>query len=491
MLMKSANFRPGLVDAVGLILVCGVIFAGGSLAGDPGFGWHLSSGRWIAEHHAVPSHDIFPTISQGRDWVHSQWLGDYIFWTAFAIGDFALLKVLTTLVLVAAFLWLPLFAARIRGYEASGVQVFLFLLLATLAGSVQWFVRPVIYSFLCFSLLLALLPLHRPNIALRFRWLAVPALFALWANLHPAFVLGLGILGLFLFARIAQAPLGARLRVTLSAAAYLLVCTAATLLNPFGVDVYREMLTLVSSSFFMTLNSEWKRTDFSEFNFLPHLCLLVFAGASVWYQRRSLGFLRLVLVLLFALLSLAQRRYVPFFSLVALHVFLPVVAQSSWRLLPRVSAADKSASRFACTLLLLLGLAAFAVSTGTVPGKQRELFPEKHPVALVEHLRKHPAQARVFHSPDWGGFFIWHFGNRLSLFIDDRNQLHGEQPYRDYFCIMKACQRWEELVRQYGFDVLVVADKTPIVEVLRGSAQWQEDELSEQGGELLVFRQAP
>ena len=82
------------------------------------------------------------------------------------------------------------------GWSAAGLALFL---------AVNWqqllIVRPQLAGLACFCVLLVLLTARQWS---RWNWVLVPALFALWANLHGSFPVGLALLGCFVVGRAAD-----------------------------------------------------------------------------------------------------------------------------------------------------------------------------------------------------------------------------------------------------------------------------------------------
>ncbi|MEK9146275.1 MAG: hypothetical protein AAB339_11760, partial [Elusimicrobiota bacterium] len=74
---------------------------------DPDLWWHLSSGRWMAEHLRWPRAEWLSFTLQGRPWADFEWLGQLVFHGAFSLGGLGALWALKTALLgcVAWLLW--------------------------------------------------------------------------------------------------------------------------------------------------------------------------------------------------------------------------------------------------------------------------------------------------------------------------------------------------------------------------------------------------
>jgi hypothetical protein len=89
-------------------------------------------------------------------------------------------------------------------------------------------------------------------------WLAVP-LMALWANLHCGWVIGIGTLGLYTTSAILYDLIaGEGWRRGLRLAAITLSSLIATLLNPYGVGLWRAVAWALMAPYKRLANVEWQ-----------------------------------------------------------------------------------------------------------------------------------------------------------------------------------------------------------------------------------------
>src|SRR5258706_12052407 len=73
----SSYLLPSLVDVLFISLVLALAYGTPSLRllNDPGIGWHIRTGEWILENHAIPHHDLFSNVTT-RPWFAWEWLFD-------------------------------------------------------------------------------------------------------------------------------------------------------------------------------------------------------------------------------------------------------------------------------------------------------------------------------------------------------------------------------------------------------------------------------
>lgn len=486
--------KLGLTDVFGLMILGLLLFVRGTFAGDPGLGWHLKAGELMVQQKAVLTHDPFLFSTVGQPWVSNQWVSDILFYALYSVGGWPLLHVFAiTLVLCAYFILPVLTLRRVEGAPADsgvggGLGVFCVVSIVVFSGSLQWFLRPVLFSFLCFSLLLYLL--NSSDAQVRhlksfIQWPCVwqlPVLFFVWANLHPAFILGLFTLGLY--AACLALEWGREIRVRVRSVGIVCVtfaiCCLSTLLNPFSFDLYRDMFSLIGSEFFMNLNQEWLPPEFMSLFFSPFYFALaalivlrfILMRAAVWTLFDWL------LVLSFAALGFYGRRYIPFFALASVvplfKLFVSLLQQrwrshsKVWAALCRISTRESGRSKFAYTVFATGVAIVFTAAFGALPGKTAEYsdFIDTYPKAAVQEISEKLSGGRVFQTPDWGGYVTWRLWPRFKSFIDDRNQLLGEARYKEFFILNGAEEGWEEILTRYDFDVLLLKPKARLVKEL-------------------------
>ena len=146
--------------------------------------WHLASGRWIAQHHAIPYTDVLSFTVPNNAWVNLQWLYDLLLYVFFRIAGAGGLVIVSAACFVATFAMLARHLARHLGPVATTG------LLIWVAATVneRFLIRPEMASFPLLAAVQLVLADGRRNPA-RLRWL-VP-LMILWANMHSLFILGI------------------------------------------------------------------------------------------------------------------------------------------------------------------------------------------------------------------------------------------------------------------------------------------------------------
>jgi hypothetical protein len=186
-----------------LVVFVGAIFAAAAAPLlDPDLWWHLANGRYILGH-GIPATDVYSFTAAGHVWVVHEWLADVVmYWLHGRVG-------LSGLVVLAAAVVAGAALAIQRLLRAGGLGQSSAVLLAgvlALASSPSWGARPQIINLLLAGLLCLLLLGYRRRPGRWVLWL-IPG-FAVWANLHSAYLFGAGLVVAFAIGETLDARLG-------------------------------------------------------------------------------------------------------------------------------------------------------------------------------------------------------------------------------------------------------------------------------------------
>jgi hypothetical protein len=242
----------------------------------------LFSGRYVAHHGPVGS-DPFPTIRHGEVWLNQQWLSEVGFYGAERIVGTVGITVLYALLLGAA-LALLLIAIRRKGTVAMIAVAALYVagILAIIHP------RAAVFTLLLFALcVLAILARWGPQARARGpTWpvalIGLPALFALWANLHGGFIAGLLLVGLVSVGlavdRRRGLPGPPGVAILLLAGGGALGALATTFATPLGPDIWSYVASFRNRALELA-STEWEPVTHSA----PAVAYLLAAAAvAAW-----------------------------------------------------------------------------------------------------------------------------------------------------------------------------------------------------------------
>jgi hypothetical protein len=484
---------PSLTDfffaALLLWLFAGV--GGQGLLGDGDTGWHIRTGDYILQHHAVPRKDIFTFTRPNEPWFAWEWLSEVVFariHQAWGLKGVALLAGIvlcgTATILFCHMLW-------------SGGNLFFSLVAAILANgasSVHFLARPHVFTFLLLALSMWLLARdrRRPDRAI---WLLAPAT-AIWVNLHGGFLALIACLGLtaagyglqWLFSR-GSGDLFFLRRYSLLTG----LCSLATLVNPYGYRLHMHLVGYLRSSFVMDAVQEFQSPSFRGERMFQFEVLLFTGLAMAGVLLTKKRFVETLLILFWAQASLASVRHVPIFAIVAAPILIGQLTEfwNDWaRYKPRKSIAgilrdlgsEFAAKSLRATIWAPVIVLAFAMSMSSSSAKD-DTWPDDFPKAIfpVALVNRYSARLcpvtgqmpRIFTSDQWGDYLTYRFYPRIRIFIDGRSDLFGAALGKEYVKLSGGNYEWEQLLESYGIEIAIIPVGWPLAELLKRSPSWR------------------
>lgn len=409
---------------------------------DSDFWWHLRTGQYIVEKHALPfpdpfawttatAHDVYPGEARTRRFnLTHEWLAQVIFYAVWQVGGSAGIVAARAMTLTSFCALTGLIAFRRRGSLYVAIAAAL-----AAACAAQGFAldRPYLFTWLLLAMTMAILEFRRGL------WL-LPPLFAVWANCHSGYFLGWVVLG----AWCAESLVQRRRDVELWVVSGLSVLASAV--NPNGFQVLRTLLDY-QGSYLTSRLIEWARPSLwppSAFS-----VLLVAAAAAMIWARRRVRIADWLIFLAFAAAAVTAQRNTILAGLVApimLAAYLPWPWNGRWRFAGTLP--------YALAALLAVGIGA-AMARGSF--FQLRTADWKVPKGAADFLAAHHITGPMFNTYEYGGYLIWR-GQRT--FIDGRAL--SESVFQDYARILynhdasDGLPSGEELLNRYGVQVIVM-----------------------------------
>jgi hypothetical protein len=438
---------------------------------DPDYFWHVTTGHLIVSTGHIPSVDPFSFTWAGQPWTLHEWLSEvliYLLVTAFGqLGALVVFGVLPALIFGAL-----IYALRRRevGLLALGLAVGLaawsLIPYVTLRPqAVSWFLLAVLLGFL-WSLGAA-----HPR---RVLWL-IP-FFTLWANLHGLYVVGLGVVGLYLLFTLGRStPMAPAWRWMLVGTIGAFLASALTPAGPIGLLYPLRYLGIGGGAGAWGLKNiaEWQSPNFHDPANLGLLAFILAVAANL--RRATPGWLATLSYLGIAMALVALRN-----TPVAAVFAVPTLALGiDARLQARRQGASRPAYRpdlalarrvMEATLAVVVIVASIFIVVPHSPGSRISAdIAERFPVAAVDWLEAHDPTARVLAEYGWGGYVIYRMNDGGGrVFVDGRNDMYSEQILDDYSSIRNADPGWQQLAASYGVQAILFP---PTVFLVRGPAQ--------------------
>lgn len=487
-------FTPSISDCFFIALILWLFVYGASgwmaLLGDGDTGWHIRTGQWILETHRVPTRDLFSFSRAGAPWFAWEWLTDTIYALLFQAAGLkgivlmAGATIATTATIVLRYtLW--------RG--ANPLVAALTTLVTVGASSMHFLARPHLFTMLLLPVSLWIVEADRRK---RTAWLwALVPITALWTNLHGGFVIFLACVALLVAACAIEAALGRPQRGEIRRYGALLVaCSAASLVNPYGVQLHVHIWQYLRADWIRNIVQEFQAPTFRSEGQLQFEALLVAGLIATGYLLRRGMLAEALWVVFLAHSSLTSVRHAPLYAMVAAPLIACLISDG-WQ--NAVGGAKKTAAtRILYQLgadlaagfrrtglwpaLLILGLAAW----GTPFEWPRDFPAVIFPTAMVERHADLIASGRLLTPDQWGDYIIYRFYPRQKVYVDGRSDFYGEQTGEEYLELLNASYGWKQILARRGFTLALLPVSWPLASILKLDPAWR---VVADDGQALLF----
>jgi hypothetical protein len=485
---------PSLTDfafLLPLFILFGILHGATTLLADGDTGWHIRTGEWIIQNHAIPTVDLFSFTKPHQSWFAWEWGWDVIaalIHSAAGLAGIAMVNALL-LGLISVLLF-----RLIRRYTGNDLLSFLFTGISVCGTSIHWLARPHLISWL-FLLIFAHVILSAGAGKLRPLWW-LPALTLVWTNLHGGFFVGI----LLLLTSAAGEAVGGIGGVRRSRP-YLLcacACLAVTLLNPYTWHLHQHVYRYLLDPTLLDNIQEFQSPSFHHGGAIFfEVMLLAGAGAVVWCleRRQWTGALS---ILIWAHFALVSSRNIPLFLLISTPWTAGMTNDlvSRWRQVSWLRSVGATISEICAEFsplerierwhavslaaLLFLG-ASFAAGR---PGFQAQFDPHTFPVAAIPVIKR-AKPSHIFTYDQWGDYLIYRLYPSQPVFLDGRSDFYGPRLVNDYQHIISARYDWELDLKRFAVDMVIIRPNAPLATILKLSPNWK---MLLDNGSLIIFR---
>ncbi len=452
-------------------------------------GWHIRTGEWILAHRAAPAVDLFSFSRAGQPWFAWEWLSDVVFALLFRGGGLRAVVVLAALCIVA------LAGLLLRQMLWRGVNPLTGLaltLIAVTSSSIHFLARPHLLTLVSLAGAMWMIERDRRE-AWRGIWF-LPALTAIWTNLHGGVFLLILLLALLVVGSGVEWRAGRRPGRTVGRQAALLGCCAvATFVNPYGWNLHRHVLSYLSSDWIRSAVQEFQAPTFRGENQLHFEALLMLGLMAAGWKLRRREFTEALWLVAAAYLALGSARHIPIFAIVAAPL-VAVEAERFWKwwgrrrgragvlAILRQVGEDLRPAFGRWSLWLPAGL---AVALVLLQGRLPDRFPSDiFPSGMIGRHSELFRGSRVLSSDQWGDYLIFRFYPERRVFIDGRSDFYGEGVGGDYLRMRNGDYRWRRLLSRYGIEAVLIPASWPLGELLKEDRAWT---MVEDDGRTLLF----
>lgn len=464
-----------------LVLIAIAVADAGRLA-DPDLWWHVRVGQAILAQGHLLSHNLYSYSAPNHPFIDFEWLCEALMawmYNGFGILGLKLLKfVLTALTVV--------FLALAMGDTGAPTLVqFGVLIASAIAILPQMQFRPQLFTFAFLSALLVILA-HENRKRTALLWLAVPML-ALWANLHGGVVMGLAALGTFsAVVLVRDLATGRGLSHSYRLVGVTVASTLATLLTPYGLNLWRTVLRGIGQSYSYKVITGWQplaQAIVGQLNTRPGgvvyiaIALLLFATLAL-----SLGlapttddvplvaFAALAIVSTFLAIRNLPIAVIATATPLAGHLGHAVADRRKRKGLPE----DPMQERSRLANQLIVTVVAVVLCAGTGLFSNRLKAGDHYPVGAVRFMREHHLHGKILNRYAWGGYLIWHLEPGSRVFIDGRyNFAYPMTLFGKYLRFHFAYPGGARLLKEYPPDFVLISPTAPSFKLMESRTDWE------------------
>ncbi len=450
---------------------------------DPDFWWHLRVGLDILAS-GVPLHNAYTFTAATHPFITQEWGSEVIYallYRALGMDPVILLMALVT--------WVGLVFGVMRA-NRQGLSRWILALgaaLVVISGLQIWGPSPQMFTFGFLGILLVLLDAYRRRPS---RWLLawlVP-LFVVWGNLHGGFLIGLGVIAVFLVGELISSWLGdehsLESRRLFDLGLGLVLSALAAMVNPNGLALYLYPLHLLLSPVAQANLNEWQPPDFHALASLPVLALLLSTILVARWARHTRP-ADLLLALAGTALLLYAVRNIPIFAILV----LPLWTDGLQGLADHVRTARRMAPRhrrrpaprwFVGAVLLIVVLTSAVRISAQLSSADNYLEGSVYPVQVGKVICEGPP-ARVFAPYGSSGWLLYRLDHRDpagrdcapdQLFIFGEVDLMGPKVLKQYLRAVSAAPGTMAILSHYQVSLVWQGRADPLTRLLQNQPGW-------------------
>jgi hypothetical protein len=448
--------RLALLTLFGLFVFKGIIFT------DPDFWWRLRDGELFLNI-GVIKFDPYSYTMPIFPFVDHAYLQSIVFWLGYQIGGKFLLSFLYSAIAVSSLLLsVSLIGKKERDFlsdtfhkslkvNAGNLGNIIFL-----AGAFLMFsffgIRVQVMSWFLLSVFLHIL--FKDKLFRKYSGF-LPAYFFLWANIHGSFLLGLTIMLIVFAVKIIKRKANTTYLVSL-----VLLSALSTLINPYGIGIWSEVLSSVADSRIRFAVIEWMPSVF-----YPNFNMIILISLTAVFVFRYFRRFRLseILVFIYLLLqSLMSRRHLPLWVITA----IPLIGKGLYFFYSNELKDRVSQKRFALAYKYFFVFSAFIIFAqaflelkGAASYREGDFYPQN----AVSYITENGIPGRIFSDYGWGGYLIYKIPDN-KVFIDGRmpswklspnEKIFPESAYTEYTKIVSGRSDFEKEFEKYGISMVL------------------------------------
>jgi len=323
----------------------------------------------------------------------------------------------------------------------------------------------------------------------RASWTGLPLMFAIWANVHGSFSMGLMLMGFAGVGRFGDVlAISRSLRIALSdrelhrTILLTQLCGAAVLLNPAGLAIYPEVLNVAGNPNIESM-FEWDALTLrsAQGQSAAAAALLAFIAIKLSPRRMHCG--EMLAFVATGLLAAWSARMLNWWSplagiVTATHLLAAMRKTTPWLRNRKASPATGLWSVVNLGIVwILFALTPFGIQIvhGRVPEADRMVSRETPltTVAFLDSMENIP-RGIAYVPAEWAGYVMNRGPKSLQPMVNLHVHVIPEQVWNDYMRMINGPSDWNGLMDEYGINLAVVDQdrQRALVKRFKESTDW-------------------
>jgi len=432
---------------------------------------HLKNGELILKGHHFLYTDTYSFRTIGMPWVNHEWLAGVIFYLVYQIGS------VNAIIFFKAFLVATLtifMVATCRLTKDRWAVFYPIIVFALFNAAVRFLDRPHMFTEMLVPIFFYILFAYKYRHKDYLIWL--PILSLLWVNVHGGFIVGMGIITLFVFFETIRTLLNRyysfrqddilSMRRLKKLWIIWLISGMVLSINPQGISIYTYPFELAQEKIFMTQIYEWQPPFKSEtfkasFAFDYFIIWMILLGLSFLLDWKHFDLTNAALCALFLAMSLKMHRNITTFALATAPIMSLQFDRFFDLILDKKGMVKADLLGKMIILLITVGLTAMTFKYGYFyrQGSRKPFglgVASNMPIEAVKYIKRNHIIGNCFNPYTYGTYIIHELYPDTRVVMDSRDLPYGEGLYLEHQDAMMRVDAFDALFHKYHIDFILL-----------------------------------
>lgn len=435
---------------------------------DSDFFWHIRTGQYILNTKTIPTTDIFSSTSFSHIWILHEWGSEVIMY--FLYNKWGYFADCLLFGLIFSLTWIIVYICCLKLNKNKLISIAL-IVLGILISVYAVGARPQLISQLFIAITLLILLASKDNSKKLYLF---PLLFIFWVNLHGGWVIGIGLVGMYILMDSlysikdkAKIPFN-KIIIFISSILGIII------FNPNHIQGFLYPFTYyLGGNDSLKYINEWQSVNFHTSTgifFLLFILYMLFVGV----RKNSFSIKEYLVLGTFFIFGITSERNLPILTIIAIPL-ISIHTESFELKVPQVLKTWLYIEQFMVLLIILCVI--FITNSSIYQGKlitdPWQNANDIYPSGNANYILSHNLKGNIYNSYGDGGFLIYKLYPYNKVFIDGRADVYTDKIFKDYFAIMDANSNWQSILSKYNIKIVIADNSIPIYTLLNSNPNWK------------------